>query len=472
MRPTLPVLLLTSLVPSLALTDAVIPLSGYERAPLLKSGDPIIEFEFFYDQAALDELGLAGLMARAESHTTAMNETILESGGAFFLDKEVRLLQLTALPSDLVLPTDGSQALFEFITAAEPLRDPQADFVLGISGTANAANATQFGGLPIWSYALIATSTPPVIAAHEWGHIMDGTHTEAVCWDDELGLLHATLMVGSGTECVGGSGVNIVKRFSYVNRMRVEAAWYTVASFGQSARCSTSICLDDVSGLVVPGFVVDVLDQTGPTTFAAIRNTSDQVVTATIAYHAEEVLETPVWTEDVALQPHATVTWNVRAKLSHLEALPVVDGQVRGLVIITEAGETDAPHLVGDYFLVDDARDFASGSRLGSKRRTEFCNVEEVRFVEFGSGVTFRIVLDEPASFTYSAYDESGTVLVEDATYATSSHLNLLGLDDLVTEANFGTLVFDFSGSGGGTVTAKYEAFGKYSVSMPGACRD
>ena len=76
----------------------------------------------------------------------------------------------------------------------------------------------------------------------------------------------------------------------------------------------------------------------------------------------------------------------------------------------------------------------------------------------------------ETASFTYTAYDQSGAMVAQED-YFTSDHLNVLDIGDLVTGESFGTVLFDFTSSAGGFATAKYSAFGRFSVELNAACR-
>ncbi len=85
-------------------------------------------------------------------------------------------------------------------------------------------------------------------------------------------------------------------------------------------------------------------------------------------------------------------------------------------------------------------------------------------------------MLDDPqgpgtASFHYTAYDTAGTKIADDD-YFTSDHLNVIGVDQLVSGESFGTVVFDFSSSGGGFATARYSAAGRFSLELNAACLD
>ena len=239
-----------------------------------------------------------------------------------------------------------------------------------------------------------------------------------------------------------------------------------------SSNCMSSgtTSLSALAGLIVPGFEVEVDNATGPTTFFAIRNTSDISVDATVAYHAEEVTDTPLRTDNLTLGPQQTATVNVR---SNLTDLPVSDGFATGLILINQTSK-EAPSLEGDFFRLDQANAFATGDRL--VRPSEFCMIQEMRFVEFGSGSEFRILVDTPQgqtqrSFSYTAYDQQGNVLVTGG-YFTSEHLTTIDVTELGFNDSFGTVVFDFTNSGGGWVSAKYSAFGLFSVELNSTCRD
>ncbi len=132
-------------------------------------------------------------------------------------------------------------------------------------------------------------------------------------------------------------------------------------------------------------------------------------------------------------------------------------------------------YLEGDFFRLDPGNNFATGDRL--VHPDDFCAVQEIRFVDFGSGSQFRVLIDDPQgeerpSFTYTAYDEAGERVVAERERYTSDNLEIFDVDDLVGGVRFGTVVFDFSNSGGGFVTARYSAFGRFSVELNSACLD
>ena len=230
--------------------------------------------------------------------------------------------------------------------------------------------------------------------------------------------------------------------------------------------------LSQVAGLIVPGFEVQVDSPTGPTTFFAVRNTSDQATTANFSFYSRiGPLDEPLRTDVHTLGPQQTKTVNVASDLTGLE---ITDGFATGLILITEDGNPAAPNLEGDFFRLDTDNAFATGDRL--IRPTDLCLNQEIRFVDFGSGSQFRILLDQPQgdslpSFTYSAYMENGDLIVQDEVF-TSDHLTTIDVADLGIAPAFGTVVFDFANSEGGFVSAKYSAFGLFSVELNSACRD
>ncbi len=229
--------------------------------------------------------------------------------------------------------------------------------------------------------------------------------------------------------------------------------------------------LKDFADLIVPGFEVDVANPTGPTTFFAVRNTSDSAVDVDVNYYGEQVTSTPLRTDVVNLGPRQTTTVNVRTDLTDLN---VANNFATGLILIKESG-VPTGSLEGDFFRLDQANAFATGDRLVDPEE-DFCVVQEIRFVEFGSGSEFRILVDDPQgasqpSFTYTAYDQQGVELFSDS-YSTSDHLTSIDVTELGFNDPFGTVVFDFTNSGSGWVSAKYSAFGLFSVELNSACRD
>ena len=74
-------------------------------------------------------------------------------------------------------------------------------------------------------------------------------------------------------------------------------------------------------------------------------------------------------------------------------------------------------------------------------------------------------------SFSYTAYNQAGA-MVASGDFFTSNHLSVLDVEELVGDASFGTVLFDFTLSGSGWVSAKYSAFGRFSLELNAACRD
>ncbi len=234
-----------------------------------------------------------------------------------------------------------------------------------------------------------------------------------------------------------------------------------------------NVSLSDFAGLIVPGFEVAVDEPEGTTTLFSVRNTTDDPVDVEIAYYGRRITEEPLRTDPVTLEAQRTRSFSVR---NDLTGLPVEDGVAGGLILINEVGGPTraAANLAGDYFQIDFANDFAGGDRL--VRPAELCSLQEIRFVDFGDGAKFRVLLDTPQgdflpSFEYTVYDESGSLLAL-GTHFTSDHLNLISVEDLSVATDFGSVVFDFSAAGGGWVSARYSAFGRFSVDLRSDCRD
>ncbi len=233
--------------------------------------------------------------------------------------------------------------------------------------------------------------------------------------------------------------------------------------------------LSSAPGLIVPGFEVDVDNPAGKTTYFAVRNTSDEAIEGYVAYYGKQYTQEPLRTDPFTLGPRQTLTHNVRADLEELE---VAGGLATGLIVISEAswfcgylGRFCAPNLEGDFIRLDADNDFATGDRL--LHPDQLCRRQEVRFLDFGSGSKLRILVDDPQlpgpSFSFTAYDEAGGLIAE-GERDTPDNLTILNATDLAGSTSFGTIVFDFSSSGGGFVTAEYSAFGRFSLELNSAC--
>lgn len=226
--------------------------------------------------------------------------------------------------------------------------------------------------------------------------------------------------------------------------------------------------------LFVPFFEVDTTDPTGTTTLLAVRNGLSTTLDVEIRYRSSR--DEPLGTDRVELAGHATVTQNLR----DVEGLPTdASGVARGYV---EVALVDAPRglpgppLVGDYLQVDVDDNFATGDRMLSF--ADFCEEQEIRFLDFGSGTELRFLIrnprgldpdTDPPSARVEIFAEDGALLDEHNIYTDLKAFALPASE--LTDAQFGTMVFDFIHSGGGTIYGEYSADGRFSVGLNSACR-
>lgn len=223
------------------------------------------------------------------------------------------------------------------------------------------------------------------------------------------------------------------------------------------------------NGLMVPGYQIDIGTPEGPTTFLAVRNTADSATDIEVAYYGDDLDDGPLRVDPISLAARQTYTHDLRRNLSGLD--PDNDGTASGFVVVSQAGG-GASRLTGDVLRVDFSNDFATGERLLAF--DDFCLRQEVRFVDFGSGSEFNVVLRDPpdsgAVMTVTALDEEGNLLTQ-VEIDDRSQVQRIPIEAVIP-ASFGSLVFDFSASQGGVVTASYSAFGRFSTELRGACRD
>lgn len=225
--------------------------------------------------------------------------------------------------------------------------------------------------------------------------------------------------------------------------------------------------------LLVPFYEVDTLSPTGTTTLFAIRNLTDNPTTLSIAYLSTTGA---LHSETVMVGPLETYTRNVR----DVAGLGVEgDGFARGLIRVGPAPGTVQPaNLTGDFLQVNVRDNFATGDRM--IQAADVCNYIEVRFLTFGSGTEFRLLVNNPQgtdpatdfpSVSLQVYGEDGNYYAG-FNFFTNSPTVYFNTDDLALPIAFGTIVFSFDHSNGGFVYAEYSAEGKFSVGMNGSCLD
>lgn len=226
--------------------------------------------------------------------------------------------------------------------------------------------------------------------------------------------------------------------------------------------------------LIVPAFEVDTTSGDGTTTLFAVRNLTDGALSLDVNYYEQD--GTLQRSDTLNLTGRDTETVNVR----NVTGL-ATDGSgiARGYVEIFGPGEPDmTPLFAGDYLQVDVGDDFATGER--ARRYIEICSRESIRFFDFGSGARLAVWIDnprgpsagiDPVSFTVQVYDEAGNPVGAPQPYWTDQSSLEVEASEFTALA-FGTLRFDFSNSGRGTVFGEYSAAGRFSVGFDSQCEN
>ncbi len=241
--------------------------------------------------------------------------------------------------------------------------------------------------------------------------------------------------------------------------------------FSGSSDLALQVCGADATtlgGFIIPGFEVEEANPAGPTTLFAVRNTGDESVDFEIGIFDED-FEVEMYHQSLTLAPAQTRFTNLRNIPADLDLDD--DGIASGIVVI-QRSDGGTAHLTGDFFQVDDANNFATGGQM--LRLENFCPHQTIRFLDFGSGSEYQIMLRNPpasgSSFTVTALTPAGDVIAE-VSHSGARHLNVMSLGELLPGSQFfGTLVFDFSASEGGMVRGKYSAFEQFSVELNGNC--
>lgn len=239
----------------------------------------------------------------------------------------------------------------------------------------------------------------------------------------------------------------------------------------------------------LPFIKIDPNAADGDFTLLAIRNEEAVINTVTVTFFEAEAPPTVVRTVSNALLPKEVWTLNLRSEASALSVGS--DGFQRGVARI----QSDTGTFTADYFQLDPANDFASGSRPMDLFRGELCNRATARFL-VGGGFTggtklfffFNAPQGFPEGFTknippppippsaiVTVYREDST-LVGGAEIFSDTYTLEIDAAELIAfigeDVNFGSIDFDFGNSLGGYVHAEYRANDRFSVSVKGACLD
>lgn len=236
------------------------------------------------------------------------------------------------------------------------------------------------------------------------------------------------------------------------------------------------------SRLLLPLYVVDTQSTTGPTTQYAIRNESTQSVDIVVEYFEVSLPQAPQRQDMLTLGPKAITTIDVRS-VTNL----AVDGDGFARGYITFAAMDGESPLSGDYFQIDNAGNFASGSRMVNidpdSRGYDLCTRLSMRFLDsalaFDSGTIYTVWFEatEPHSgdaFSYSVFDLAGPDSLLDNTFASNANAFQVTANTLrfIVGAEFGAIEFEFPPGTVGHISATMSALGRLSVGYEATCLD
>ena len=242
--------------------------------------------------------------------------------------------------------------------------------------------------------------------------------------------------------------------------------------------------------LVLPLYLVDTLTPDGLNTLWAVRNESTSSINLVVRYFGADRPDVPQTEETIPLGPKAVRTVNIGNSLQALNLQVDPDGFARGFMsFATEQGE---PVIHGDYFLVNGAENFASGSRLlnsdPGSNGNDLCNRFSMRFLDsallFDSGTVYTVWLQatEPlggdTAFSYFVYDEGGGDEQLTQNYPSNDVAFQVSANDLITMPNtgldleFGAIEFQFPAGMVGHISGIMSAFNRFSVGFEATCLD
>ncbi len=312
------------------------------------------------------------------------------------------------------------------------------------------------------------------------------TTQAAVLGSDTDGFTTAVIPVRpEDLEDVDGGGGDVMATLGNVTEVRIlhtatpafigdpinaQLAIDNITALSDTLQCASAVTEADGPSdyLLLPAFEVDTTAATAPTTFFAVHNQTDEDRVARVKYF--DTTGALQVTEDLLLGPRQTRTVNVR-NIDGLAADP--DDVIRGsakILACAEGAVELADSFTGDYFYLDDDGNFATGDQL--LHSGDICATLQTRLLDFGSGIRLRLYVTDPQGLvtptaTFTVYNDAGT-MVDSGSLFTSDPVLILDSTDL-TATRFGTLVIDFL-IGGGTMSAEYSAFGRFSVAMNVNC--
>ncbi len=240
--------------------------------------------------------------------------------------------------------------------------------------------------------------------------------------------------------------------------------------------------------LLLPFYLVDMVNPGGPTTLFAVRNESTSQVDVVVRYYGADRPDQPQSEQTIALAAKAIRTVNIGNIFQALDLQIDPDGFARGFV--TLASEQGEAVIHGDYFLLNNAENFASGARLvnidPNSNANDLCNRFSMRFLDsalfFDSGTVFTVWIqaDEPidgTAFSYAVYNEAGgdellssSFPVSDVAFRVSA--NFLMSADPGLDLEFGAVEFQFPAGIVGHISAAMSAFNRFSVGYEATCLD
>lgn len=234
---------------------------------------------------------------------------------------------------------------------------------------------------------------------------------------------------------------------------------------------------EDSRQFIVPRFRVDALSGAGTTTLFAVRNTRSTPVSVLVSYFDD--FGNFQEDETFNLSGFEIFTRNVR----DVPGLSSLAGFKTGFVVITGPASS---FLSVDVFQVDPGNDFATGSRAVDVIGTYLCDYWDIRFLAgglFTGGTSVNLLINSPQGNNSATDDPSAIFAVSDEegnpidligvyTHRVSTTVPAQDILDAVGAGApaFGAFEVDFTNASGGSLDAVFDADGRFSIGLKGAC--